>query len=47
MTALIALVYNLWNVFIRLADPTRHMEALTTRPLLMTAVCRLARTGRR
>lgn len=47
MTAFIALVYNLWNVFSRLADPTRHMEAVTTRPLLMTAVGRLVRTGRR
>lgn len=47
MTAFIALVYNLWNVFSRLADPTRHMEAVTARPLLMTAVGRLARTGRR
>lgn len=44
---LIALVYNLWNVFTRLAQPDSHMEAVTSRPLLLHAVGRLVCTGRR
>ncbi len=44
---LIALVYNWWNVFTRLAQPDRHLEAVTSRPLLLHAVGRLVTTGRR
>ena len=44
---LIALVYNWWNVFTRLAQPDRHMEAVTSRPLLLHAVGRMVTTGRR
>lgn len=44
---LIALVYNWWNVFTRLAQPDSHMEAITSRPLLLHAVGRLVSTGRR
>jgi hypothetical protein len=44
---LIALVYNWWNVFTRLAQPDSHMEAVTSRPLLLHAVGRLVSTGRR
>jgi len=44
---LIALVYNWWNVFTRLAQPDQHMEAVTSRPLLLHAVGRMVRTGRR
>jgi len=36
----VALVYNWWSLFVRLADPGHHREAITTRPLLMTAVAR-------
>jgi hypothetical protein len=35
---LVALVYNWWNLFTRLAEPGRHMEAQTSRPLLLTAI---------
>jgi len=35
---LVALVYNWWNLFTRLAEPDRHMEAATSRPLLLTAI---------
>ena len=31
----VALVYNWWSLFVRLADPDRHTEALTSRPLLL------------
>ena len=44
---LIALVYNWWNIFTRLAQPDEHMEAITSRPLLLHAVGRLVSTGRR
>jgi len=44
---LIALVYNWWNIFTRLARPDMHMEAITSRPLLLHAVGRLVHTGRK
>jgi hypothetical protein len=36
----VALVYNWWNLFTRLADPEHHREALTSRPLLLSTVAR-------
>jgi len=47
MARLIALVYNWWTIFTRLAQPDRHLEAVTSRPLLLHAVGRLVTTGRR
>lgn len=44
---LIALVYNWWNIFARLARPDQHMEAVTSRPLLLHAVGRVVHTGRK
>jgi hypothetical protein len=41
-----ALIYNWWNVFARLADPDKHMEAITSRPLLLSSVGRLTEHGR-
>jgi hypothetical protein len=35
-----ALVYNWWSIFCRLADPTHHREAITTRPTLLHGVIR-------
>src|SRR6202044_861994 len=32
--------YNWWSLFTRLADPEHHREALTSRPLLLSAVAR-------
>jgi hypothetical protein len=34
----VALVYNWWSLFTRLADPEHHREALTSRPLLLSAI---------
>jgi Transposase DDE domain group 1 len=34
----VALVYNWWSLFARLADPDHHREAITTRPLLLSAI---------
>jgi hypothetical protein len=36
----VALVYNWWSLFVRLADPDHHREAITTRPLLLSAIAR-------
>ena len=44
---LTAILFNLWNIFTRLADPGKHMEATTSRPMLIDTVGRLVRTGRR
>lgn len=35
-----ALVYNWWSIFCRLADPTHHREAITTRPTLLHGIVR-------
>jgi len=33
-----AMIYNWWSLFVRLAIPERHAEAITSRPLLLEAV---------
>jgi hypothetical protein len=38
MAKMIALIYNWWSLFARLANPTKHTEAITSRPLLLNAV---------
>jgi hypothetical protein len=40
MARCVALVFNWWTLFVRLADPEHHREAITTRPLLLTAIGR-------
>lgn len=45
MMRLIGLVYNWWNVFCRLAEPEKHMEAITSRRLFQNTVGRLTKTG--
>jgi hypothetical protein len=40
-----ALVDNWWSLFVRLADPNQHSEAITSRPLLLYAPARLTRCG--
>jgi Transposase DDE domain group 1 len=37
---MVALIYNWWNLFVRLADPDHHREAITSRPLLLMAIAR-------
>mgnify|MGYP003441433632 FL=1 len=34
----IGLIYNWWNLFVRLAEPNKHLEAITSRPLLLHSV---------
>ena len=38
MARIIAVIYNWWTLFARLIEPNSHMEAITTRPLLLHAV---------
>jgi hypothetical protein len=43
MARIVALIYNWWSLFVRLADPDQHTEAITSRPLLLYAVGRQTR----
>jgi hypothetical protein len=40
MAGCVALVFNWWNMFARLAEPDHHREAITSRPLLLQAIGR-------
>ena len=44
---LVALFYDWWNIFARLAEPNRHMEAITSRPLLLHAIATRVRHARK
>jgi len=46
MARFIALIYNWWNLFVRLAEPGKHLEAITARPLLLSAVAERTRHAR-
>lgn len=41
MARTIALIYNWWNLYTRLALPGKHHEAITSRPLLLSSIGRL------
>ncbi len=36
----VGLIYNWWNLYTRLANPGKHLEAITSRPLLLHAVAK-------
>ena len=36
----VALVYNWWSLFVRLANPKERLEAITSRPLLLSGIAR-------
>ena len=40
-----AIVYNWWSLLVRCAEPERPREAITSRPLLLSAVGRLSESG--
>lgn len=42
----VALVYNWWNLFARLVEPKKHLEAVTSRPLLLAGIAERTRHGR-
>jgi len=46
MARMVALIYNWWNLFVRLAIPDKHHEAITSRPLLLSSVGRLTESRR-
>jgi len=46
MARVIALIYNWWSLFVRLAIPDKHAEAITSRPLLLEAVGKQTVHGR-
>lgn len=46
MARMVALIYNWWNLFVRLAIPEKHHEAITSRPLLLSSVGRMTESGR-
>ena len=43
---MVALVYNWWNIFVRLAEPDKHLEAITSRPLLLAGIAERTRHAR-
>ena len=45
MARLIALIYNWWSLYVRLAIPDHHAEAITSRPLLLYGVGQQTRHG--
>jgi hypothetical protein len=45
MARVVALIYNWWSLFVRLAIPERHAEAITSRPLLLHAIAKLTHHG--
>jgi len=38
MSRITALIYNWWSLFVRLADPNQHTEAITSRPLMLYGI---------
>jgi hypothetical protein len=38
MARITALIYNWWSLFVRLANPDQHTEAVTSRPLMLYAI---------
>lgn len=36
----VGLIYNWWNLYVRLADPDKHLEGITSRPLLLHAIAK-------
>ena len=46
MARMVALVYNWWNLFVRLGIPEKHHEAITSRPLMLSSVGRLTQSAR-
>lgn len=46
ISRMIALIYNWWTLFVRLANPDQHWEAITSRPLLLSSVGRMTESGR-
>ena len=46
MARIVALIFNWWSLFTRIASGRKHGEAITTRPLFLAGVGRRTRSGR-
>lgn len=46
MARIVALIYNWWSLFVRLINPDSHLEAITSRPLLLSSIGKLTKSGR-
>lgn len=46
MARTVALIYNWWNLFVRLAIPHKHHEAISSRPLLLSSIGRMTESAR-
>jgi hypothetical protein len=44
---MVTLVYNRWNMFVRLAESDKHLEAISCRPLLLSGIAERSRHARR
>jgi len=45
ISRMVALIYNWWSLFVRLAKPDKHHEAITSRPLMLHSVGRQTTHG--
>lgn len=45
MARIVALIFNWWSIFTRMATRNMHREALTTRPLFLFSLARKTRSG--
>jgi hypothetical protein len=43
MSRMVALFYNWWSLFVRLANPDKHYEAISSRPLLLHGIAKLTK----
>jgi len=41
----VALIYNWWSLFVRLGNPKARMDAIASRPFLLSAVARQSTHG--
>ena len=46
MARIVALIFNWWSLYSRLALPNKHAEAITSRPLFLHGVARMTSHGR-
>jgi len=45
MARIVALVFNWWSLYVRLAVPGRHTEAISSRPALVYGIAKQTRHG--
>ena len=45
ISRMVALINNWWTLYVRLSNPNYHRESITSRPLLMSAIGKLTKSG--